>query len=323
MKPHLLLIGGTTPRTMAAMQENFTVHVGKDVTDWNRFLDDTGTSIVAVATNGHDGLKPEIMARLPALKVISCYGVGYDAIDAKAAAAAGVIVTHTPNVLNRDVANLAILLMLAVSRRLLHDDAWVRSGKWKSIGNAPLTSSIEGKKVGILGLGRIGETIARKLAAAFDCDISYHSRNAKPGIAYRYYPDLEAMARDVDYLVVITPGGAATNRLVDRKVIDALGPKGTLINVSRGTVVDEKELVDALAQGRLGAAGLDVFEHEPNVPEALFAMDNVVLLPHAGSATEETRRAMGDLMVENLVRMVREGTVSTPVPECAHLVTKG
>ncbi|MCB1428455.1 MAG: 2-hydroxyacid dehydrogenase [Nitratireductor sp.] len=323
MKPHLLLIGGTTPRTMAAMEESFTVHAGSNVTEWDRFLDEFGPGIVAVATNGHDGLKPEIMARLPALKVISCYGVGYDAIDARTAARQGIIVTHTPNVLNRDVANTAILLMLAVSRRLLHDDRWVRSGKWRSVGNAPLTRSIEGSKVGILGLGRIGETIAQKLKAAFDCEISYHSRNEKAGAPYRYHADLEAMAREVDTLIVITPGGAATHKLVNRKVLDALGPQGTLINVSRGTVVDERELVAALLEGRLGAAGLDVFEHEPHVPEELFPLDNVVLLPHAGSATEETRRAMGDLMVENLVRMIREGTVTTPVPECAHLVARG
>lgn len=322
MKPDLLLVGGTTPRTLAALEDRFTVHPGREVTDWDAFLAKNGDAIVAVATNGHDGLKPDIMAKLPNLKVISCFGVGYDAIDAKAAAERGILVTHTPNVLNNDVANTAILLMLAVSRRVLRDDAYVRGGKWSGFGAAPLTSSIEGKKVGILGLGRIGETIARKLEAGFGCAISYHSRNPKD-VSWRYCPDLVEMAREVDYLVVITPGGAATSKLVNRAVIEALGPEGTLINVARGTVIDEKEMVDALVDGRLGAAGLDVFENEPHVPEALFPLENVVLLPHVGSATLETRRAMGDLTVENLVRFFDEGTVTSPVPECAHLVKKG
>ena len=317
MKPQLLLIGGTTPRVMAALEDNFQVHKGADVADWDAFLRDQGRSIAAVATNGHDGLKPEIMAKLPELRIISCFGVGYDAIDAKAAAARGVLVTHTPNVLNNDVANTAIALMLAVSRRILRDDAYVRSGNWSGFGAAALTHSIEGAKVGILGLGRIGETIARKLSAAFDCDIAYHTRTERANSPYRYYADLVAMARDVDYLVVITPGGASTSKLVNRAVIDALGPDGTLINVARGSVVDEKELVAALLDGRLGAAGLDVFENEPHVPSALFPLDNVVLLPHVGSATVETRRAMGDLMVENLVLHFAGKPVKTPVPECA------
>ena len=186
-------------------------------------------------------------------------------------------------------------------------------------GNAPLTTSIEGKKVGIVGLGRIGETIARKLEAGFDCDIAYHSRNEKPEASYRYYGDLKQMARDVDYLVVITPGGPATNKLVNREVMDALGPQGTLINVARGSVVDEAEMVKALQEGRLGNAGLDVFEKEPQVPEELFSMENVVLTPHVASATVETRQAMGDLTVENLLQFFENGTVISPVPECASI----
>lgn len=319
MKPELLLIGGTTPRVMEALEAGFTVHKGNEVADWSAFLGEHGAAIVAVATNGHDGLKPEIMAKLPNLRIISCYGVGYDAIDAKAAAARGVLVTHTPNVLNNDVANTAIALMLAVSRRILRDDAYLRAGKWNGFGGAPLTRSMEGARVGILGLGRIGETIARKLSAAFGCDIAYHTRNKRPDSPYRYYSDLVAMARDVDYLIVITPGGASTNKLVNRAVIEALGPEGTLINVARGSVVDEKEVVAALLDGRLGAAGLDVFENEPHVPPDLFPLDNVVLLPHVGSATVETRRAMGDLMVENLVLHFAGKPVKTPVPECAGL----
>lgn len=319
VKKDMLLIGNATPRMTGTLEQEFVIHRAADMADLPGFLRDRGERIVAIATNGWDGVKPEIMDALPNLKVISCYGVGYDAIDAVKAARRGIIVTHTPGVLNNDVANTAIMLMLAVSRRLIRDDHWVRSGKWKSQGNAPLTTSIEDKPVGIVGLGRIGEAIARKLQVFTD-DIAYHSRNEKPGVPYRYYADLRQLAADVDYLVLITPGGAATRHLVNREIIDALGPQGTLINVARGSVVDEAELVKALAEGRLGAAGLDVFEREPEVPEALFAMENVVLTPHVASATVETRQAMGDLTVENLVRFVREGRVTTPVPECAHLV---
>lgn len=319
MKKDLLLIGNATPRMIETLEAEFVIHKASEMDDLPAFLRDNGERIEAIATNGWDGVKPEIMDALPNLKVISCYGVGYDAIDAGKAASRGIIVTHTPGVLNNDVANTTIMLMLAVSRRLIRDDQWVRSGKWKREGNPPLTSSIEGKPVGIVGLGRIGETIARKLQA-FDCRIAYHSRNERTDVPYRYYRDLKAMASEVDYLIVITPGGPATHRMINREIMDALGPQGTLINVARGSVVDEAELVKALAEGRLGAAALDVFENEPNVPEALFAMDNVVLTPHVGSATVETRQAMGDLTVENLIRHVREGTVSTPVPECAHLV---
>ena len=318
MKKDMLLIGSATPRMMEAFAADFEIHELDKIDGLVNFLTANGSKIEAIATNGHAGVSKQIMDGTPNLRVISCYGVGYDAIDVLAAKAKGVIVTHTPNVLNNDVANTAIMLMLAVSRRLLRDDQWVRSGNWKAKGNAHLTTSIEGKRVGIVGLGRIGETIARKLEA-FSCDIVYHTRNQKPESPYRYYADLVEMAKDVDYLVVITPGGASTNKLVNRDVMNALGPQGTLINVARGTVVDEAEMVKALREGRLGNAGLDVFEAEPQVPEALFEMENVVLTPHVASATVETRQAMGDLTVENLVRFFKEGKVTSPVPECADM----
>ena len=286
--------------------------------DGDAWLIEHGEKITYVATDGHYGVKPPVMAHLPNLKIIACYGVGYDNIDAKACAARGVMVTHTPGVLNDEVANTALMLLLATSRRLLRDDAYVRAGKWASDGPTPLSRSVENRKIGILGLGRIGEDIAKKLAI-FNADISYHSRNKKPASPYRYYGNLTDMARDVDTLICITPGGAATHHLVNRSVMDALGPEGTLINVGRGTVVDETALVTALQDGRLGHAGLDVFESEPQVPKALFAMDNVVLLPHVGSATVETRQAMGDLVTDNLAQFLRDGTVISPVPECANL----
>lgn len=322
MKQQLLLIGEAPPKVLEDLEAAFAVHKANEVADWDDFLGSTGSAITAVCTNGHDGLEPAIMAKLENLKVISCFGVGYDAIDAEAAAKRGIIVTHTPDVLNKDVANTAITLLLAVTRRIVRDDAYVRAGKWTGFGSTPLTHSIEGKTIGILGLGRIGQTIAQKLEAGFDCKIAYHARNERQDVDYRYYADLVEMAGDVEFLIVITPGGAATNKLVNRDVIEALGPTGTLVNVARGSVVDEAALVSALLEGKLGAAGLDVFENEPEVPTELFALDNVVLTPHIGSATVETRIAMGDLTVENLVRYFDEGRVTTPVPECVHLNRK-
>ena len=310
----LLLIGDATDEMRARMEEAFTIHTLADVEGQ---LDVLGPRIGYVLTNGHDGIKPDLMAALPNLKVVSCYGVGYDAIDAKTAAARGVVVTHTPNVLNQEVATTAVLLMLACYRELLRDEAYVRSGAWEREGNAPLTRSADGQTVGILGLGRIGLAIAQKLAA-FDATIVYHSRSPKDA-PYRYYEDLVAMAADVDTLICITPGGPGTHNIVNRDVIDALGPDGTLINVSRGSVVDEAALIAALEDGRLGWAGLDVFAAEPHVPAALRALPNVVLLPHVGSATVETRRAMGNLSVDNLLQHLQAGTVVSPVPECADI----
>jgi lactate dehydrogenase-like 2-hydroxyacid dehydrogenase len=317
MPTELLLIGGATPRMIEAFARDFDiVHKTKEIADLPAFLAEHGARIEAVATNGHDGVTPAIMAALPNLKIIAGYGVGYDAVDAPAAAARGIVVTHTPNVLNDDVANTAIMLLLATTRRLVRDDRYVRDGRWTGFGAAPLTRSIAGTKVGILGMGRIGETIARKLEAAFGCEILYHSRSPKP-VSWTYVETPVALAAAVGALIVITPGGPATDKLVDRAVIEALGPEGTLINVARGTVVDEAEMVAALIDGRLGAAGLDVFEAEPKAPQALFALDNVTLLPHVGSATVETRQAMGDLVTENLHRFFADGTVVSPVPECA------
>jgi lactate dehydrogenase-like 2-hydroxyacid dehydrogenase len=313
--PDLLLVGRVmTDRMRETLAPLFTIHTLFDHDDQQAWLAENGAAMTMVLTDGHWGVRPEVMQHLRNVKMISCYGVGYDNIDAKACAAEGVMVTHTPNVLNVEVANTAILLWLATSRRLVRDDRFVRDGRWPGAA-APLTRSVENRKVGILGLGRIGEELAGRLRV-FNADISYHSRNEKPGVPYRYYGSLVEMAKDVEVLFCITPGGAATHHLVNRKVCDALGPDGTLINVGRGTVVDETEMVTALQDGRLGNAGLDVFEHEPKVPAELFGMDNVTLLPHVGSATVETRQAMGDLACRNLSQFLADGTVISPVPEC-------
>ena len=310
----LLLIGGATPQMLERLEAAFTIHRLADAVDPAAWLVEHGAKIHYVATNGHDGVKPDYIKAMPNLKLISCYGVGYDAIDTRLARAGGIMVTHTPNVLNAEVASTALMLMLACYRNLLADDAHVRSGDWETNGNAPLSRSADNQVVGIVGLGRIGQAIADKLAP-FNATILYHSRSQKM-VPYQYYGSLIDMAQAADVLICITPGGEETNKLVNFEVINALGSKGTLINVSRGSVVDETAMIAALQEGRLGWAGLDVFEQEPKVPEALRGLSNVVLLPHVGSASHETRAAMGDLTVDNLLQHSNIGTVISPVPEC-------
>ena len=306
---NLLQIGDITDVMRSRLEVVFKIHkLGEG--------DYPNEKITHVATNGHDGVPAEIMAGLPNLKLISCYGVGYDAIDTNKAAERGILVTHTPNVLNAEVASTAILLMLASYRNFLTNEAHARSGKWET-GNAPLSYSADNRKVGILGLGRIGQAIADKLEA-FNADIHYHTRNKKE-VLYTYHASLKDMAEVVDVLICITPGGPSTNQIVNAEVIDALGPEGRLINVSRGSVVDETAMVAALKEGRLGYAALDVFHGEPRIPDALKTMSNVILLPHVGSATHETRAAMGALVVDNLLEQIKSGQVITSVPETAHL----
>jgi lactate dehydrogenase-like 2-hydroxyacid dehydrogenase len=307
--PDLLQIGGITDTMRDRLSEHFTIHK----------LDDAAypaEAITHIATNGHDGVPADVMAACPNLKMVSCYGVGYDAIDTKAAADRGILVTHTPDVLNAEVASTTILLMLASFRNFLADEAHARSGAWEQ-GGAPLSRSADNRRVGILGLGRIGQAIADKLAA-FNADIHYHTRTNKD-VPYTYHASLTDMAQAVEVLICITPGGPSTYRIVNAEVMDALGSEGTLINVSRGSVVDEPAMVQALQEGRLCYAALDVFEAEPKIPDALKTMSNVVLLPHVGSATHETRAAMGGLVVDNLIAHLTTGKVHTPVPETAHL----
>jgi lactate dehydrogenase-like 2-hydroxyacid dehydrogenase len=307
--PDLLQIGGITETMRQRLAAAFTLHTlgGGDY---------PADAITHIATNGHDGVPADVMAGLPNLRMISCYGVGYDAIDTVAAAERGILVSHTPDVLNAEVASTTILLMLASFRNFLHDEAHARSGAWEN-GSAPLSRSADNRRVGILGLGRIGQAIADKLTA-FDADIHYHSRSKKD-VPYTYHATLADMAAAVEVLICITPGGPATHHIVNTEVMNALGPEGTLINVSRGSVVDEPAMVRALKDGRLGYAALDVFEAEPRIPDALKTMPNVVLLPHVGSATHETRAAMGALVVDNLLDHLGTGKVRTPVPETAHL----
>ena len=310
----VLLTGPIMPLIAEGLTKTFVVHRLPDAAEREAFLAAIGPKIGGiVGGSGGPRIDGAFMSHFPNLKVVGNFGVGYDGVDAAWAGKNGIIVTNTPDVLNDEVADTALGLLISTVRRFPQADQFVRQGKWLK-GAFPLTDSLRGKTMGILGLGRIGKAIAAR-AEAFGLKIAYHSRNAVSDSPYRYYPSLLNMAGDVDILMIITPGGAATKGIVNRAVIEALGPKGTLINVARGTVVEESAMVECLASGKLGAAGLDVFEDEPRVPEALFAMENVVLLPHVGSASHHTRNAMGQLVVDNVTAMLTGKAPLTPVPE--------
>jgi len=254
-----------------------------------------------------------LMQRLPNLEIVSSFGVGYEHIDAAHAGRNGVVVTNTPGVLDEDVADIAMALTLSAIRKLPQAERFLRAGEWEK-GVYPLTASLRGRTMGILGLGRIGKAIARR-AAAFGLDIVYHGRKPQPGAPYLYYPTLIGMARACDILMIVAPGGAATRHIVNAEVLSALGPDGVLINVARGSLVDENALIAALQKGDILAAGLDVFENEPHAPPALLALDNVVALPHVGSASQVTRDAMAKLTVDNLASWIAGRGPLTPVPE--------
>ncbi|WP_374193398.1 2-hydroxyacid dehydrogenase [Mycolicibacterium sp. S2-37] len=279
-----------------------------------RFLADHGAEVTAVVTSGRTGVDAALMDRLPNLGAVVNFGVGYDTTDTAAAAARGVLVSNTPDVLTDCVADTAVGLTIDTLRRFSAADRYVRAGRWPVDGNYPLTRQVSGKRVGVIGLGRIGGAIAARLEV-FGCPISYHNRSPKAGSAYTYLDSPVELARRVDILIIAAAGGSGTRHLVDATVIDALGPDGYLVNIARGSVVDETALVDALTRGRLAGAGLDVFADEPRVPEALLSLDNVVLLPHVASGTVETRAAMEALTLRNLDAFLRTGELVTPVPE--------
>lgn len=310
MKPELLMVGPMMPHVMAALDHDFNVHRLWQAANRTAALA-AARNARAIATDGHLGADAPMMDALPQLEIVACYGVGVDAIDLSHAASRGVLVSNTPDVLTDDVANLAIALLLAVTRRVTVADRYVREGRWSSA-NMDLTQSVVGKRLGILGLGRIGRAIARR-AEALGCTVCYTGRRSQTDQPYPYHDNLTGLARSCDYLVVCCPGGAATHHLVGQDVLAVLGPEGVLINVARGAVVDEAALVRALTGGQLGGAGLDVFADEPRVPAALLELDNVVLQPHMGSATVETRRAMGDLVVDNLRAHFAGRPLLTPV----------
>jgi len=293
------------PEVQARLEARYRLHSRES-------LDKVAADIRAIVTNGHLGPDPGLIDRLPKLEVICSGSVGYDGIAVEHARSKGIPVTNTPDVLNNDVADLAIALMTMTARRLVASDRWVRDGSWAKKGDYPLAATVSGKRLGILGLGRIGRAIARR-AEAMDMTIAYTTRRPVEGVTYKHYADLEELAKNCDFLVVIIPATAETKAIVSAKVIAALGPAGILVNVARGAVVDEDALVEALKSGALGGAGLDVFAHEPKVPEALLAMENVTLLPHIGSGTVETRRAMSQLVLDNLDAHFAGKPLLTPI----------
>jgi len=268
-------------------------------------------AIAAVA--GHGPVDGALMARFPKLEIVSSFGVGYDHIDAKWAGAHGVVVTNTPDVLNEEVADTALGLLLATVRHLPQAERYLRAGNWGKHGDYQLTPSLRDRTVGIVGMGRIGKAIARRLDA-MKVPVVYHSRRPAD-VPYKHYPNLIEMARAADVLLVITPGGAATRNLINAEVLEALGPKGILINMARGSVVDEPALIKALQGKKILSAGLDVFANEPQVPQELIEMENVVLLPHVGSGSVETRRAMDQLVADNIISWFAGNGPLTPVPE--------
>jgi lactate dehydrogenase-like 2-hydroxyacid dehydrogenase len=311
VKPEIVLVGPLYPPTQARLEELFTVHRLWKAGDRDRFLRELAGRARAIAVYALHRCPATLIEALPKVEIIACFGIGVDAIDLAAARARGIPVTNTPDVVTDDTADIALALMLAVERRVAEGDRFVRAGRWMQ-GELRFGRSLGGRRLGMIGLGRIGRAIAKR-AGAFAMTIAYTGPRAKPDAPYRYEPDLIELARWSEILIVACPGGEATRNLVGAPVLAALGPSGTLINIARGSVVDQPALIRALEAGTVGSAGLDVLADEPNVPPALMRLDNVVLMPHTGSATHETRAAMGNLMIDNLLAHFAGRPLPTPV----------
>ena len=300
MKPEIVITAKGHAGTMATLQAEFTAHLLADAGERNAFLKQHAERVRGLATFGPMPVDGKLMDALPKLEIISNFGVGVDAINLDDAKKRGIIVTNTPDVLNDCVADTALALVMNTLRKFPQSERYLRAGNWASRGPYPLTTSLGGKTLGILGLGRIGEVIAKR-AMACGMKIRYHNRNRK-AVAHPYDPDPVTLAKNSDVLMVVTPGGPETNKIINDKVLQALGPEGYLVNIARGSVVDEPVLLRYLQEKKIAGAGLDVFVDEPRVPPEFFTLDNAVLFPHVGSATVETRKAMGDLQIENLRR---------------------
>jgi lactate dehydrogenase-like 2-hydroxyacid dehydrogenase len=313
-KMELLQTGPVPPFVEPQLDEHFSVHKLHTAPDRDAFLTEVGPRIRAIVTFGAVPVNAPLMQRFPKLEIVSNFGVGYDSVDAKWAGEHGIIVTNTPGVLDEEVADTAIGLLINTVRQLPQAERYLRAGKWLEKPFPLTVSTLRNRTIGIVGMGRIGKAIARRIEA-MGLPIVYHSRRPAPDVAYRHYPDLVAMARDVDVLILIVPGGPETKHMVNREVLEALGPDGVLINMARGSVVDEQALIAALREKKILSAGLDVFADEPRVPKELIEMEHVVLLPHVGSASVETRRAMGQLVVDNLKSWAAGKGPLTPVPE--------
>jgi lactate dehydrogenase-like 2-hydroxyacid dehydrogenase len=309
----VLMLSPMMPLIMEGIGREFTLHKAWEAPDRDALIKELAPRIRGLAPGSHYHVDGALMDKLPKLEIIANFGVGYDTIDAGEAGKRGIIVTNTPDVLTEEVADLALGLLIATVRQLPQVDRYLRAGKWLEK-PYPLTATLRGRKIGIVGLGRIGKAIAKRLEA-FGLEIAYHGRNPQKDAPYRYHPSLVEMAKEVDILMCVAPGGAETKGMVNREVMRALGPDGVLINVGRGSVVDERALAEALKAKEILTAGLDVFEDEPKVPQELIAMDHIVLLPHVGSASVHTRNAMGQLVVDNLISWFAGKGPITPVAE--------
>lgn len=313
--PVVILVGNAAPELDADLRARYRVlDCPLAATERRTFCEQYG-SVATIAVVVHRALfEADLIAALPQLRLVANLGVGYDNVDVAAAHRAGIIVTHTPGVLDDAVAELAVGLVLACLRHIPASDRYVRDGRWTTEGAMPLTGQLSGRTVGILGLGRIGRAVAERLDP-FRCTIRYHSRRPVPDAPYAYVGNVLSLAEGADVLVVAAPASPGAAPLVDRHTLRALGPEGVLINIARGAVVDETAMTDLLLSGELGGAGLDVYRDEPHVPQALLDLEQVVLLPHVGSATSETRRAMAELLVQNIEHFVSSGSALTPVPD--------
>jgi lactate dehydrogenase-like 2-hydroxyacid dehydrogenase len=314
-KPDVLLVGHKKPVIVKGLEGAVTLHKLIDAPDKEAFLKSVADRIRAiVVAYTNERIDGAFMQRFPKLEQISSFGVGYDHVDAKWAGAHGIVVTNTPEVLNEEVADTALGLLLCTVREFPQAERYLRAGKWPQAGYPLTKATLRNRTVGMVGMGRIGKAIARRLDA-FGVPVVYHSRNHQAGVTYKYYPKLLDMARDVDTLMVIVPGGPATQNMINAEVLKALGPNGILINMARGSVVDEPALIEALKNRTIYSAGLDVFAKEPQVPKELIEMEHIVLFPHLGSATEATRAAMDQLVVDNILAWAAAKPPLTPVPE--------
>jgi lactate dehydrogenase-like 2-hydroxyacid dehydrogenase len=311
----VLVVGRLPGQTIATLAATFATHRAGDNAAIPELIGAVGPCVRAITAGFGVPIGEPMFAKLPRLEIVSSFGVGYDTIDARAAAARGIVVTNTPDVLTEEVADTAIGLLIMTVRELSAAERHLRAGKWAERKGFPLSKlTLRNRTAGILGLGRIGTAIARRLDAML-VPVAYHNRHARTDVPYRYYGDLRAMAADVDTLIVAAPGSAETRHMVDAAVLKALGPRGVVINVGRGATVDERALIAALSDGTIAATGLDVFENEPDVPAELIALPNAVLLPHVASASVHTRNAMGQLVIDNLRTWFTEARPLTPVAE--------
>ncbi len=315
-KPRIVMTHALMPMIQAGLEETFEVYRLDTASDPGALLADIGAEVIGMAHGGHathvDGA---LMDKLPRLKLISNFGVGYDGVDTAAAKSRGIIVTNTPDVLTEEVADTAIGLLIMTVRELAQARDYLIAGRWSREGDYRLTPhSLRDRNIGIIGLGRIGKAIARR-CEGFGLAISYFGRNRQADVAYSYFDNAVELARSVDTLIIVTPGTPETQNLVNADVLSALGPRGIIVNISRGSVIDEAALIAALRSGTIAAAGLDVMVNEPDINAELMALDNLVLLPHVGSASQHTRNQMGQLVVDNLVAFNAGKPPLTPVPE--------